>query len=209
MAHHYVKTGWLTRLERGVFMFANDELRRDDSLEFLEKSVPGLHVGGKTALAWRGVRHNLSARELLILWGDVRRQLPEWFTSRFPCRYVSKRLFSEGLPEGFGLQPLPENPDGPQVSVPERALLELLSETGVSQGIEETRHIMEGMRKLRLEVLAELLKNCRTVKVVRMCIQWAEELGLDWAPAARSAVPAGTSRWSSRLKDGSTLTLKP
>jgi hypothetical protein len=208
---HYLQSGWLTRLERGVFMFPNDELQRDACLKFIAKRFPGLHVGGKTALGWRGVRHNLSQREQLILWGDVRRSLPEWFTSRFPSRYVSKSLFSKKLPGDFGLQPLPETPDGPLVSVPERALLELLSEVGVSQGLEEARNIMEGVGSIRPEVLTTLLKNCLRVKVTRLCVQWAEDLNLDWAAAARKATKGrlGTGRWSSRLKDGTTLTLKP
>src|SRR5580692_2383449 len=70
LAHHYLKSGWLVRLGRGVFMFPNDTLRRDDCLKFLSRRVKGFHVGGKTALAWRGVRHNLPAREPLSLWGD-------------------------------------------------------------------------------------------------------------------------------------------
>ena len=84
-----------------------------------------------------------------------------------------------------GLQPLPEAPDGVLVSVPERALLEMLSEVGVHQGIEEARNIMEGARSLRPEVLASLVKNCRRVKVVRLCASWAEELNLSWAAAAK------------------------
>jgi hypothetical protein len=192
-------------------MFPNDELHCDASLKFIATRFPGLHVGGKTALAWRGVRHNLSPREHLILWGDIRRSLPEWFTSRFPSRYVSKALFSKKLPADSGLQPLPETPDGALVSVPERALLELLSDVGVCQGVEEARNIMEGVRSIRPEVLTTLLKNCLRVKVTRLCVQWAEELNLDWATAARSATKGrlGTGRWSSRLKDGTTLTLKP
>ena len=50
---------------------------------------------------------------------------------------VLKSIFSEKLPALFGLQPLPQTPKGPLVSVPERALLEMLSEVGGRQGIEE------------------------------------------------------------------------
>jgi hypothetical protein len=211
LAWKYLKSGWLTRLARGVFMFPNDELQRDACLLFLAKQIPGLHVGGKTALAWRGVRHNLSARERLDLWGEVSGKLPEWFNSRFPSHYVARSLFSERLPKGFGLQPLPETPDGPLVSVPERALLEMLSEVGLRQGIEEARNIMEEVRSVRPEVLETLLKNCGRLKVIRLCVQWAEELNLDWAAAARTSAKRklGKSRWSARLKDGTTLTLKP
>jgi len=192
-------------------MFPNDELQRDACLKFLADRVPGLHVGGKTALAWRGVLHNLSSRERLSLWGNVSAKLPEWFTSRFPSRYAGKHLFSNELPADFGLEPLPETPGGPLVSVPERALLELLSDVGVRQGVEEARNIMESVRSVRLEILETLLKHCLRVKVIRLCVQWAEELNLDWAAAARNSAKhkLGKSRWSARLKNGGTLTLKP
>ena len=211
LAWHYLKSGWLKRLARGVFMFANDELQRDACLKFVGKHMPGLHVGGKTALAWRGVRHNLSSRERLTLWGSVPGKLPEWFTSRFPSQYVARVLFSKKLPDESGLQPLPETPEGPLVSVPERALLEMLSEVGLRQGVEEARNIMEGVRSVRPEVLETLLKNCLRRKVIRLCVQWAEELNLEWAAAARNSAKdkLGKSRWSTRLKDGTTLILKP
>lgn len=211
LASHYMKAGWLVRLGRGVFMFPNDDSQRDACLKFLTTRTPGLHVAGKTALAWRGVRHNLPPREQLCLWGDATGKLPEWFTSRFPARYTARRLFGRRLPSGFGLQALPETPGGPLVSVPERALLEMLSEVGVSQGIEEARHIMEGVRSGRPEVLTPLLKNCLRVKAVRLCVQWAEEMNLGWAAAARQAAKrtSGRGRWTARLKDGTTLILKP
>jgi hypothetical protein len=210
LAHHYLNSGWLVRLGRGVFMFSGDTLRQEDCLKFLSSRAPGFHVGGKTALAWRGVRHNLPAREMLSLWGDGKNKLPDWFRDRFPARYTARNPFSK-LPESFGLQPLPETPNGVLVSVPERALLEMLSEVGVHQGIEESRNIMEGARSLRPEVLATLLQSCRRIKVARLCVQWAEELNLAWAAAARKAAGKrlGQSRWTARLKDGTTLVLKP
>ena len=210
LAHHYLKSGWLTRLGRGVFMFPNDTLRRDDCLKFLSRQIPGFHVGGKTALAWRGVRHNLPAREPLSLCGEGKASVPEWFQKLFPSRYTTRNPFYPKLPKNFGLQPLPETPNGVLVSVPERALLEMFGEVGVHQGIEEARNIMEGARSLRPEVLATLLKNCRRVKVVRLCVNWAEELNLPWAVAANKAADKrwGHGRWTHRLKDGTFLVLK-
>lgn len=192
-------------------MFPNDELQRDACLKFLGQYIAELHVGGKTALTWRGVRHNVSPREYMILWGDGRGTPPEWFTSRFPSRYVGKRLFSTNLPSHFGLQALPESPNGPLVSVPERALLEMLNEVGLQQGLEEARNIMEGVRSVRPEVLETLLRHCLRVKVIRLGVQWAMELNLDWAADARNAAKGkfGNGRWIARLKGGGTLILKP
>ena len=211
LAHHYLKSGWLMRLGRGVFAFPNDTLRREDCLKFLSHRIAGFHVGGKTALAWRGFRHNIPAREVLCLWGDKKSSLPPWFRRRFPSRYTARNPFSPTLAKDFGLQSLPEAPDGVAVSVPERALLEMLSEVGIHEGIEEARNIMEGAGSLRPEVLATLLKNCRRVKVVRLCVNWAQEMNLPWAAAARQGANGrfGHGRWTGRLKDGTILVLKP
>jgi len=193
-----------------MFMFPQDVLQAGPSIKVLAQRLPGLHVGGKTALAWRGIRHNVRSRERLDLWGDHPASLPPWFTTRFPARYIARRLFDAKLAVGFGVQPLPETPDGPGVSVPERALLELLNEVGARQGIEEARNIMEGVRSPRLDVLGTLLRHCPSVKVVRLCVQWAEELKLDWAvDARRLAGPRGRGRWFNRMPDGSTLILRP
>ena len=212
LAYQYVKRGWLNKLGRGVFTLPADELQRDATLKFLASRMPGLHVGGKTALAWRGTRHNIPAREQLSLWGAEPGKLPPWFLSKFPSRYVSKKLFHKKLPGAFGLGPLPEAPNGPLVSEPERALLEMLSEVGLQQSVEEARHIMEGARSLRPEVLRKLLQECLRVKVVRLCTQWAQELDLPWSADARKALSrsygAGKGRWTARMKDGTTLTLK-
>ncbi len=81
------------RLGRGVFMFPNDTLRREDCLKFLSGRVPGFHVGGKTALAWRGIRHNIPAREQLSLWGEGKTRLPDWFQELSLAPHGAKPIF--------------------------------------------------------------------------------------------------------------------
>jgi hypothetical protein len=211
LAHEYVKAGWLEKLGRGVFMFAGDQLARDASLKFLATKIPGLHVAAKSALALHGFRQNVAFQETTILWGSHRAVLPEWFQERFPARYGNAPLFGDELPPGYGLAPLSESPDGPLVSAPERALLEMLSEIGVHQELIEARAIMEGVRQLRSRHLQMLLAHCRMVKAVRLCVGWATELELPWATQAREAAAGkmGTSRWVVRFKNGRTLILKP
>ena len=210
LAHEYVKAGWLEKLGRGVFMFAGDELQRNETLAFLEPRIPGLHVAAKTALAWHGFRHNVAVTETTILRGDHRTVLPEWLNERFPARYSSPKLFDDDLPTGTGITQIPEFPNGPRVSSPERALLEMLSEVGVYQEVEEARSIMDSVRHLRPRQLKLLLSHCRMVKAVRLCVVWARELDLPWAGDAREAASGrmGSGRWIARLKNGNTLILK-
>ena len=95
LAVHYVRAGWLTRLARGVFARPDMPLDLHASLRLLEHRVEGLHVGGKSALEWHGVRHNVPHRPQLQLYGWASGPVPPWFTTRCPSSYRRLRLFDE------------------------------------------------------------------------------------------------------------------
>ncbi len=203
-------SGWLHRLGRGVYLLPGDELNRDASIAALVKDYPGLHVAGKTALAWRGVRHNLAFRETLLLWGDQAAQLPSWFTQAFPCSYQATHLFDSAMDPSLGMAALPGGrPDVP-VSTPERAILELLSDVGKTQGLEEARHLVESARALRMPVLEELMLHLKRIKVARLAHLLAQESGLPWEPLARACSErlGGGKRWVSQTSTGERLNLK-
>ena len=214
LAARYVKSGWLVRLSQGVYAFPGDELTLHGSIKFLQHRVPDLHVGGKSALALQGVRHNLSARDTAVLWGDARFVLPRWFTSRHPARYASKTLFEwpdEQLRARTVTTPPGVTP-GLNVATPERAALEMLHDVGPKQGLEEARNVFEGLRNLRKDVTGRLLACCTSVKAVRLFLLWARETNVLDVEYLRSQFPlrvGSDKRWMGRLPDGTLLTLKP
>jgi hypothetical protein len=191
-------------------MLPGDTLSRDGCLAFLSQRVAGLHVAGKTALSWRGVRQNVSFREVLTLWGDEPKRLPVWLTERFASRYQTTQLFDAELPQGFGLQPLPNGRPDVLVSVPERALLELLSDVGKAQSLEEARLLVEHLRMLREKTLDQLLSHTTRIKVVRLAELLGRELGLPWAKTAKrhSQRIGGGKRWVAVAKSGERLDLR-
>jgi hypothetical protein len=213
-AARYVESGWLIRLGQGVYAFPSDKLDVLGCILLLQKKVTGLHVAGKSAMALHGVRHNVRVRETWVLWGDQRFTLPEWFTARIPARYIHSKLFDWrhlSLNQDTITTPV-GNLEHLKVSVPERAVLEMLSEVGIHQDLEEARNLFDGLRNLRTDVLGELLSCCTSVKTVRLFLFWARETGLlDVDQLLKNyKVKAGSkSRWMSRLKDGTLLTLKP
>ena len=214
LAAHYAKSGWLDRLGQGVYAFAGDTLTPHGALKLLQTRVTGMHVAGRSALTLQGVRHNLATREALVLWGDMRFVLPVWFTSRFPSRYVSAKLFNwlDGTLASQSLTTPPGVTDGLRVSVPERAVLELLYEVDTHQGLEEARNLFDGLRNLRKEILGELLQCCTSVKTVRLFLTWARETNVVDVQALQQqhTLPVGSDkRWITRMKDGNLLSLKP
>jgi hypothetical protein len=95
LAVHYARSGWLNRLGRGVYSRPDDPLALHPSLELLQQKIDGLHVGGKTALEWYGMRHYVSQQSVLHLYGWTAAHLPDWFVRQFPSEYHRKRLFFE------------------------------------------------------------------------------------------------------------------
>lgn len=213
LAAKYVEGGWMVRLARGVYAFPGDELSAHAAIKFLQNQVPGLHVAGRSALALQGVRHNLSTRETTVLWGDARFVLPPWFASRYPARYAWPHLFNwpDDLLAGKTLTTPPGMSAQLRVSVPERAVLEMLYEVGTHQSLEEAHNLFGSLRNLRKDVLTRLLECCTSVKTVRLFLTWARETEIiDVAALQQRPLPVGSNkRWMTRMKDGTLLTLKP
>lgn len=204
------RSGWLVHLARGVYMLPGDTLTRDGCLALLGRHLSGFHVGARTALAWQGIIHYVRFRETLDLWGDDPKPLPSWFKERFPSRYQVTQLFDDKLRHGFGLQPLPEGRPDVLVSVPERALLELLSDAGKAQSLDETRQLVESLYTLRQSVLDELLSHTARIKVVRLAEALSRKFELPWAPSAKlhSQRLGGGKRWVSVSRSGERLDLR-
>ena len=210
LAVHYVRAGWMSRLARGVYCRPNDRLELHACLVLLQRTIQGLHVGGKSALDWYGVRHYLSQQPILQLYGWTTARLPDWFTGRFPAEYHRKRLFDESPADPLFAGSFETRKGAPRVSMPERALLEVFSEVGVRQPLQEARELSESAYGLRADVLRDLLQHCTNVKTVRLCLQFGRELSLPWAAKLDPAqLPTGSARaWVSRSVDG-LLVLKP
>jgi hypothetical protein len=213
LAADYAMNGWLVRLAQGVYAFPNDDFSVYGALLFLQQHVTGLHIGGKTALALHGIRHNLG-RETLVVWGDTRYALPTWFNSRFPSRYVYAKLFNwpdTKLPTKTLATP-PGLPDDLCVAVAERAVLEMLYDAGTRLSLEEARNVFDGLRSPRKELHGHLLACCTSVKTVRLFLTWARETRVVDVDDLLARYPIHTGsdkRWMSRLPDGSLLSLTP
>jgi hypothetical protein len=210
LAVHYVRAGWLTRLARGVFCRPNDPPGMNPSLLLMQRRLVGLHVGGKSALDWHGLRQYVSQRPKIHLYGWAAGRLPGWFTERFPADYYRKRLFDERPDALLHVGPFEQRSGAPQVSSPERALLEMLSDVGVRQPLQEASELVENTYTLRAEVLRALLQHCTSVKTVRLCLQLGRGGSLPWVTKLDAAtLPKGSDRaWVSRSADG-LLVLKP
>jgi hypothetical protein len=170
----------------------------------LELRILGLHVGGRTALDWYGIRQYVSQRSVTQLYGWNAAKLPEWFTQQYPADYHRKRLFKEEASAPMHAASFDKQTDAPKVSEPERALLEVPSDAGVRQPMQEARELTQSTHTLRANVLLERLRLCVSIKTVRLCLNLGKELCLPWSLKLEpSELPLGSTRpCVSRSSDG-------
>lgn len=158
-AARLAQSGWLKRLGRGVYQVPNAKLDMNKALAYLSLEVPELHVGGKTALAWRETRHNLAHQERMNLWGLKAGRLPAWFTDLLNATYQSTRIFDNTLPRVRACATPGREPESDGFRTGESIAGTLQRHTGKLQSLEETLNIAESVRHLRPEVLETLLSD--------------------------------------------------
>jgi len=207
LRNKYVARGWLDKVARGVYRRPTPTLR-GESHEGLrwQPVVISLQpllgysyaVGGRTALELQGFAHYLSERHREIhLYGS--RKLPGWiFKLKLDDRFVfhnADRLFqsksarsheSKGhsdkglLQSSYIQQPWGQWEWPLTLSSPERALLELLDEVPQRETFHQADVLVEGLHNLSPRKLQTLLTTCRSVKVKRLFLWFAERHQHAW-----------------------------
>lgn len=193
---HYVKQGWLVSPAHGVFQRAGSTPSWQTavySLQHLAK-LP-LHVGGAHAITQHGMDHYLRMGAARVtLYGPAR--LPAWvnalglretFLRRSDAKLgfaplSSTLLASPKAQREVGLETRPgDRPGCPLVvSMPERAIFELLLEATSNAAVASADSILQGMARLRPELLNHLLRECASVKVKRLFLALAERHDHAW-----------------------------
>jgi hypothetical protein len=183
--------GWLQRLGADAFLLRGDTPTVDGTLAWLCRQHPGLHVGGRTALDWQGVRHFVALRPRLTLWGPGPARLPRWVDAGFAHTVQATALFDRHLPEDFGITALPDHHPAVRVSVPERAILELVSDRTLTTP-EGMRLVLGALRTVRRPVLATLLHHCHhpdTRLALAALAAQVDAPWTDWVARAAAAHP--------------------
>ena len=197
----YVRAGWLNQPAPRVYRRGRGQLDWKNVLISLQAVLgSGLTVGGKTALEQQGYAHfPRKSPSVVELYGPA--QPPGWLgglpldvTFRW---HNSRRLFpddpglapSEGTEPAFAPNPLiPGGYMGPggglswplRLSGPERAVLELLDELPDHESFHEVDMLMEGLANLNPRRVQELLESCRSVKVKRLFLFFADRHAHAW-----------------------------
>jgi hypothetical protein len=151
-----------------------------------------LAVGGRTALELQGFAHYLTAAGPREIHLYSLRTLPGWVSKlSLDTRFVfhnAAKLFKDGavrrdqypvrgglIRESWGHWEWPLI-----LSSPERAILELLDEVPQRETFHQADVLMDGLRNLSPRRLHMLLVGCRSVKVKRLFLWFAERHTHAW-----------------------------
>ena len=184
----YVSQGWLEGVVRGVYRRPTGSAEQTLAWQRVVISLQRLldrrvHVGGRTALELQGLTHYLrfSGKPEVHLYAYE--ALPGW-VERIPTdarlvEHKADKLFHAGAP---GLTQIAWGHWGWEldVSAPERALCELLDRLPAEETFHQADVLMESARTLSPKRVQAVLEACRSVKVKRLFLWFAERHRHPW-----------------------------
>lgn len=176
----YKESGWVESFDHGVYKLTGDFPDWMGAVYALQQMAGSTHhPGGKTALQLKGFSHYIgTGNETNFLfmnhsdtnyrWLDNFENVKTVHTSVFD--YHQREYFSSYSAGSFDIF----------VPVPELAVLEMLYLTPDLQSFDEAGKIIELLYSLRPKLLQRLLEECRSVKIVRLLLFFADYYDHPW-----------------------------
>lgn len=182
LQQQYRKGGWLKSIGKGAMLKSEDSPLLVGALATLQSQAEiNIHLGGRSALELHGKSHYLQlVTTEATLFAPSRVKLPVWFTSnQWDTEY---KLFKMSLfkIDNVGLVEHMESGIEMKISSAGRAMMECLSLCPHDFALTEAYELMEGLTTLRPKQVQELLEECKSIKVNRLFLYFAERAGHSW-----------------------------
>lgn len=179
----YEKLGWFKRIANGAYTRMQEDANLDGALFALQHGdMPTIHVGGSTALNdYYGKLHFVKVGVKKQLFTSLSKRVPAWFTKVYGSGVGV--TYTDFLPSGLGLQERKNDNFMVLVSSMERALFEMLYLVPTKVSVAEAYAIMETVQSVRVHLVQEMLEKCRSVKVKRLFLCFAENAYMQWFSA--------------------------
>ena len=190
LAEQYRKSGWIDSVGVGAFVRRGDKVGWEGALYAIQQHAgKNVHPGGRTALELSGLAHylRLGRRRAVDLYGPPSERLPRWLLQHewgLELRYFGTSLFAA---DGLGVTTKEFGEFSLTLSAPERAILEALEGVPGVTGFAEAQQLMEAMPTLRPKLMQQLLEECTSVKVKRLCLYLADATQMPWRSALKVA----------------------
>ena len=172
---------WLEPVGAGAFVRVGDTLDWQGALYSLQSQLDlPVHVGAMTALSMQGRTHYLRFDEQVFLFSTQTQRLPLWFKRQSWYKTVSFHRTNFLPTTELDVNTVPYKTFTIKVSIPERAILEVIYLTPKYIDWSEAYQILEGLTTLRPTLLQTLLISCNYIRVKRLFLFMAAKIGHPW-----------------------------
>ena len=178
----YRKSDWLKSIGKGAMIKSGDTLVLAGALSALQNTEnQDIHIGGRSALELQGLAHYLQINNPeTTLFISGRAKLPTWFENNdwnTKIKLFRLSLFDD---ETLGMTDFQEGELTMKISNSTRAIMECLALCPENFPLLESFELMEGLASLRPAKVQKLLENCKSVKVKRLFLYFAEKANHNW-----------------------------
>jgi len=178
----YRKGGWLKSIGKGAMLKSGDPFVLAGAISALQNIENlNIHIGGRSALELQGLAHYLQINSYeTTLFISGRTKLPLWFTENDWNTKTTVFRLSLFEDETVGMTDFQEGELIMKISNPARAMMECLALCPEKFPLLESYELMEGLGALRPAKVQELLESCKSVKVKRLFLYFAEKTNHSW-----------------------------
>ena len=182
LQQQYRKSGWLKSIGKGAMLKANDSLILAGALSALQNQAKiNIHYGGRSALELQGSSHYLQlGTRVVTLFVPGQTKLPSWFINNGWNVTYSVCRVSLFKNDAVGLTDYKDGMIEMKISSSARAMMECLALSPKEFSLHEAFALMEGLTTLRPKQVQELLEECRSIKVKRLFLYFAERAKHSW-----------------------------
>ncbi|MFC5283148.1 type IV toxin-antitoxin system AbiEi family antitoxin domain-containing protein [Pedobacter alpinus] len=188
-----VKSQQLESVKNGVYKRSGSLTEWGDIIYFLQKRLnTDLVVGGLSSLELQKLAHYLpiSDKRLIKLYGAS--NLPFWVneqTNDIKFEKQNSSVLLGSIPDKDITETYnsftktiswKNTKEGLKISIPERAILEILNDVPNQISFEHAFELMQGMNTLSPRLLQKLLELCNNIKVRRLFFWFADQLNHPW-----------------------------
>ncbi|GHT63872.1 hypothetical protein AGMMS50239_20580 [Bacteroidia bacterium] len=140
-----------------------------------------VHIGGRSALELLGLAHYLQVNtQETTVFVESKTSLPLWFTNN--QWDTNPKIFTASLlkESEIGLTDFQDGELSIKIANATCAMMECLSLCPIQFPLVEAYELMEGLTSLRPAQVQTLLEQCKSIKVKRLFLYFAERAGHRW-----------------------------
>jgi hypothetical protein len=182
LQQRYRTSGWLESIGKGAMIKTGDSLLLSGAITALQTQAGlNIHIGGRSALEQFGIAHYLQINsQETTLFVDGKTSLPSWFVNNKWDTEIKLFRISLFKDDSVGLMDYQDGELTMKISNATRAMMECLSLSPNQFPLSEAYELMEGLTTLRPVQIQTLLEQCKSVKVKRLFLYFAERVGHAW-----------------------------